>query len=72
MGVPRKTLLVRLSKVAHHTVNPIAWKLYPKHNMANRPWIWKLNDWVAGPSVDWYIYKTSGKTREEWEAESKK
>ena len=62
--VPKKTLKIRASQIAHGIVNRLAWKFAPEHthDKATRHWLWKLNDFVARPHVDWYVYKQTGKT----------
>lgn len=60
-----KKIKVIASRVAHIIINPIAWKLYP-NEVTKENWLWRLNDWVARPSVDDYIYRKTGRTREEW------
>lgn len=62
-------LRVQPSRIAHHLINRIAHKFAPlaKSHGSDAHWLWKLNNWVARPWVDWYVYKRIGKTRNEWE-----
>lgn len=60
-------IIVRASRIGHRMINPIAWRLSPDSQDA---FIWSLNNWIAKPWVDYYVYRQTGKTRQEWEDES--
>lgn len=56
---------IYLSRVAHLAVNKIAWR-FAHGKDARTSLLWRINDRVARPSVDDYVFRKTGKTREEW------